>query len=146
MQSNQFMDIKINGIDRKFSSLWLKSVYDVKLDKHCINCLVGERDYRIKQEVGCEFSLAPTVYYLCGVTYPYVWANNFHLAFQPKEGSTINITRKGLSLTITNAEEIMFSEDDIDKTLPNADDPKYYTCRNWQFANYFNTHFRNMLF
>lgn len=77
-------------------------------------------------------------FYLCGVTTPYVWENNFHLAFQKKEGSEIDIEEHGIKIRIKNAQCITFSEEDIDKTYPHANEEEYYTCRNWQFAHYLN--------
>ena len=135
--SNQFITIRVKRIERRFSSFWLKSVEDVDLSKHCIGCLVGKRNYDIKQESGCTVSLKSNrIWYLCGVTYPYIWENNFHLAFKYSPGQRIVIDRKGVKLVLQNAEEIPITDEYIDWELPQAKDPKFHTCRNWQFANY----------
>ena len=136
-QSSQFITLEIRKVERKFSSLWLKRVDDVNLNKHCIECLVGSR-FPIQQERGATASLpAPGIYYLCGVTYPYVWENNFHLAFEYEEGGRFIVGSKGLVVAIKNARVLPITPDYIDRNLPQALDPKFNTCRNWQFANYF---------
>lgn len=135
--SNKFITLKIEKLERKFSSLWMKRVEDVNLNEHCIECLVGPR-FEIEQKDGAISELpAPGVYYLCGVTYPYVWENNFHLAFEYREGEIFTIERKGLKVTVENAKEISITSDFIDKNLPQSTVEKFNTCRNWQFANYF---------
>jgi len=138
MQSRESITLRIKKVERKFSSLWLKSVEDVDLSKHCINCLIGERNYGIRQESGCTISLdANKIWYLCGVTYPYRWEDNFHLAFEYSSGDVLTIERKGIKLVLRNAKEIPITPDYIDSDLPQALDPKFNTCRNWQFANYY---------
>lgn len=137
MQLAKSIILEVNNIERKFSSFWLKSVEDVDLGKHCINCLKGER-VPMKQSRGFGVVLAPDkVWYLCGVTYPYVWKNNFHLAFEYSPGDIVYVRRQGVTLTVRDAKEIPITPDYIDNNLPQAQDPKFNTCRNWQFANYF---------
>lgn len=128
--------LEINRIEHPFNSFWLKSVEDVDLSKHCINCLKGER-VPIRQEHGYSLALSPRVWYLCGVTYPYIWEDNFHLAFQYCPGNKVYIKRKGVVLTLNDAEEIPITDEYIDWELPQAKDASFRTCRNWQFANYF---------
>ena len=101
-------------------------VNDVDLSKHCKPCLKGYTSKKItkwtrhEENVSLDESEAK-YYYLCGGSYPYRWKNNFHLAWKEKEGSIIEYESNGISIKLKNAERIMFSEDDIDFSLKNAD-------------------------
>jgi len=137
-QSTKSIILRIKKVENKFNSFWLKSVEDVDLSQHCIKCLIGERNYAITQDSGCTVSLNPQkIWYLCGVTRPYKWENNFHLAFEYSAGDIFTVQRNGVTLKVFNAKEIPISPDDINPDDPHASNPKYSTCRNWQFANYF---------
>ena len=126
-----------------FRYLWLKSVEGVDLSVHCAKSLIGRYDNRINPRIGTAENIILTdkIYYMCGVSQPYVWSNNFHIAFREKTGSHIEVERNGVKLQIDNAEEIAFSEKDIDFHLPFATKREFYTCRNWQFANKMSAHF-----
>lgn len=138
MPSTESISLRIKKVEHKFSSFWLKSVEDVNLNKHCIECLVGKRNYQITQESGCTVCLdANKIWYLCGVTYPYRWENNFHLAMEYSPGDIFTVKRNGVELKVFNAKEIPITDEYIDWDLPQAADRKFNTCRNWQFANYF---------
>lgn len=131
------MEIKTMEITEPFKYLWLKTVQGVDLNNHCAKCLIGKYDNRISTRIkeAKGILLENSIYYLCGVSLPFVWANNFHLAFKPEKGSAINISRNGISIEITDAVEIKFSAEDIDKSHPMSSKAQYNTCRNWQFAN-----------
>lgn len=127
--------IQVNG---RFSYLWLKHVHGVNLAEHCAHCLVGDYNQMIRATIQelhhVRLPYAP-YHYLCGVSSPYVWSRNFHLAFREKEGNVLNITRHGIHVEIENAEEIPFSESDIAPDDPHIRHKSYRTCRNWQFAH-----------
>lgn len=125
-------------VEAKFRYLWLKLVTGVNLEEHCAKSLLGEYDARFssttKEIDDIELASAP-FYYLCGVSVPYVWAKNFHLAFREKEGYIVEVKRNGIHIVIENAEEVTFSEADIPPTDPHIKSKTYRTCRNWQFAH-----------
>lgn len=131
------MVIKILEASKPFKYLWLKNVDAVDLSQHCARCLVGKYDNRVSAKTIklSDEKLNGDIYYLCGVSMPFVWENNFHLAFRKKEGSLLSFTSNGIAVVIENAERIMFSESDIDCNLPQSKNKMFYTCRNWQFAN-----------
>ncbi len=131
--------IKTLSVTKPFRYLWLKSVEGVNLDVHCAKSLIGQYDKRIGNTVRevHDVYLTQNVYYLCGVSMPYKWANNFHLAFRHKPGAILKYEDNGISVTIQDAERIMFSEHDVDWSLPQAKKREYHTCRNWQFANWY---------
>ena len=126
------------NVDGAFRYLWLKHVTGVDLSVHCARCLLGEYDNRISADTrhasGLVLPNAP-FHYLCGVSSPYVWARNFHLAFREKEGYIVEVARHGIRIVIEDAEEVPFGESDIDPLDPYAHLKAYRTCRNWQFAH-----------
>lgn len=133
------MKIKKISITGDFRYLWLKTVVDVDLNQHCAKCLIGEYDKRMSAALkdATDLELEDQVYYLCGVAEPFVWSNNFHLAFRPCEGSTVVYENNGISIEIEGAERLPISIDHIDTTHPKARFKTYHTCRNYQFAHWF---------
>ena len=108
--------------------------------KHCKPCLKGYTSKKITkwtrhEENVCLDESEAKYYYLCGGSYPYIWKNNFHLAWKEKSGASFEYSFNGITIRLKNAERVEFSQDDIEKTQKYADRPEYYTCRNWQFAN-----------
>lgn len=138
------MIIKPIKVEGTFKYLWLKSVRDVDLPRHCARCLIGDHDSRINNRLreAHDIELAEDAYYLCGVSSPYKRENNFHLAFRRKEGSSIEYSSNGVTVRIEDAERLP-----IDAKYNNPADvhyrtKSYCTCRNRQFANYFETHLK----
>lgn len=125
-------------VTKPFRYLWLKSVTGVSLSAHCARCLKGTYDERIGPDVIelNNITLHGDLYYLCGVSKPYRWENNFHLAFKRKDGATLRYSDNGISVIIENAERIEITADAIDHSLPQAAKKEFCTCRNWQFANW----------
>lgn len=125
-------------VSKPFMYVWLKHITGYNLSVHCAKSLLGTYDERVnKSRKEYEpFELENGVYYLCGVSLPYVWKNNFHFAFMPCEGQTAIKDYNGISIIVQNAVELPISNKYIDWSLPKAHLPAYYTCRNWQFANF----------
>ena len=137
---NNMINIKSISIEAPFLYLWLKYVTDVDLSVHCARCLIGAYSKRIDTKMteaqDIRLDEAPAkVYYLCGVSRPYMWVKNFHLAFREKEGATLEYESNGIHIIIENAERIEFGEEDIAPDDPNRRKKVYRTCRNWQFAH-----------
>lgn len=130
--------IKQITVEKPFRYLWLKCVEGVNLKEHCAHCLLGTYfagiDARTKHASNLSLPPAP-YYYLCGVSIPYCWAKNFHLAFREKTGHALRVKRHGIAIEIENAKEIKFSEADINPDDPHIKLTAYRTCRNWQFAH-----------
>lgn len=122
-----------------FKYLWLKYVTGVNLDVHCARCLVGPYSKRISPNLQEQHDVALSefdgkYYYLCGVSSPYRWERNFHLAFRYKQGETLRVNENGIEIEIENAERVpivKWSSYEHPKGVNSA----YNTCRNWQFAN-----------
>lgn len=133
--------IKKVNVTGKFKYLWLKYINGIDLTNHCAKCLLGTYSKKISNTTAeaAEITLDESgaiVYYLCGVSMPYNWNKNFHLAFKEKPGSSVKVNYNGIEIELDNAEQILFSMDDINPADPNANKPVFSTCRNWQFAHY----------
>ena len=139
------MIIKSIEVDGTFKYLWLKTVKDVDLSQHCARCLIGDYDNRINKDVKEKHNIELDyryVYYLCGVSLPYKWENNFHLAFRYKKGGMIDYYSNGIHVVIEDAEMLPIDEKYNNTHDKNYRVKAYCTCRNWQFANYFETHLK----
>lgn len=132
------------SVEKPFKYLWLKSVIDVDLDSHCAKCLVGKycKDIKVGQGQYSNIILDENIYCLCGVALPFNYYNNFHLAFKAQKGEFFNFSDKGISVEIQNAVRLPISELYVDNDHPNSKKKAFYTCRNWQFAHYFNDYLR----
>jgi hypothetical protein len=121
----------------RFRYLWLKYVVGVNLGQHCAKSLRGNYSVRVDPR-GSEIiapldEFAADVFYLCGVSVPYDWANNFHLAFERADGETFTVERNGLTVEVTNGREIPIRSDYT--STPHSRLAAFNTCRNWLFAN-----------
>lgn len=135
--------IKIKKIivSSSFRYLWLKYITGTDLNVHCAKSLLGEYSKKVSNKIGIytditlnEFNYK--VMYLCGVAFPFNWDNNFHLAFKYKEGEILKYNSNGIDIEIENAIQLPIDINNIDYSHPKAKFKSYYTCRNWQFANW----------
>lgn len=138
------MEILSLKVKRPFRYLWLKSVVDVDLNNHCAKCLIGEYNDKINghEKEFLNILLEDKIHYLCGVAYPFNYDDNFHLAFKPSKNNILKISDKGIDIEINNAKALPISTEYIDNNHPKSNFKSYYTCRNWQFANYFNDYLK----
>ncbi|MHA7956273.1 hypothetical protein ACX9I7_00750 [Streptomyces sp. L500] len=119
--------------------MWLKYVTGVDLTRHCARSMHGGYSRHVRPELDLmqvqldEFE-PPIAWYLCGVTRR--WQNNAHLAFEAAPGERHELQVQGLHVTLTGGRPIPFDADAVPADDPHADDPKYATCRNWQFAHH----------
>lgn len=134
------MKIQSLTVSNPYKYLWLKKVEDVNLMEHCAKSLIGPYDDRVNSKTTflLDAPLDDAVYYLCGVSLPYDWNGNFHLAFMPSAGDTIEYSFNGISIVISDAKRLPISDSFIDKSHPKTKFKSYSTCRNWQFAHWFN--------
>lgn len=125
--------------NRSWLYLWGKYVTGINLEVHCAKSLKGNYSKKIVKNKSTRENIKldeynSNIFYLCGVSKPYKWNENFHLALRYKPGNNITIERNGLYLEIENAEEIPIVFD-IDKcNHENKYKEEYSSCRNWQFA------------
>jgi hypothetical protein len=125
-----------------FSSFWGKYVDGFDNTKHCEPCLIGTRNYDINKNMPTNTDVIiplkeGQIIYICGVTYPYVWKDNFHLVVMGKEGSSAeNQTFNGAIVKAQDAEQITFNDEPARAKYQHLG-YKFYTCRNFQFGVYF---------
>ena len=137
-EPNPIIDAYNQGGDN-FSSLWLKYVRAVDLSQHCIGSLIGERHEAIDRYAKAqviflnEHPPAP-VYYLCGVTYPYVWSRNVHLMAIPAPGEQHEFKSSGFTFELYDLRPVEITRGAIDPAYPKAKLKEFFTCRNWQGA------------
>jgi len=126
------MKIKRLDIEASFRYFWLKYIEDFDLSNHCARAFIGK--YEKNLSIGLILPESE-YYYMCGVSSPYIYNNNFHLAFRHKEGSEIKVKRHGVKVWITDAEEIEITPlMEGEAHHPKGKYKEFYTCRNWQFA------------
>jgi hypothetical protein len=121
----------------------LRYVQSVRLDVHCARAFRGP--YQPHLSPGGLLVAAPVpldhadarVYYLCGVTSPYSWDDNLHVAFAYSPGTTLDVREHGVQARIANAVRLPIPPSRPRPDLPFGHLPSYYTCRNWQFATSF---------
>lgn len=124
-----------------YSSLWLKGIRAVRLDRHCIDTFVGNRyaldRAAVEQTVSVELADQERALYLCGVAAPYRWADNAHLAIRSNPDAQWHGDAHvpGLRVTVIGGEPIFgWGEQDVDPDHPRYGDRLYRTCRNLQFG------------
>ncbi len=129
-------------VEAPFRYLWLKYVTGVNLNIHCAGGLKGKYSTEISNKTkSAEMVLdehEAKAYYLCGVSTPYNWAKNFHLAFISAPGSSLLYESNGIAVNIKNVQRVQFEEYNarMQSQSEKRDRKEFYTCRNWIFANY----------
>jgi len=122
-----------------YSSLWAKYVTGFDSTKHCIGCLKGKRCEIMTREIPPNEDIKiplkeGEIYYICGVTYPYVLKNNFHFVLRGKEGGYAEREDyKGDKWEIEGAERVYFDDKAAREKYPNLG-YKFLRCRNFQFG------------
>jgi hypothetical protein len=106
---------------------------------HCARCLRGKYEPLIGVRMGVNepihLSMNPKeVLYLCGVSAPYRWANNLHIAVEAHEGGVVSVpTYTGDIITFHGACEISFDANQARQRFPEKSEA-FLTCRNFQFG------------
>jgi hypothetical protein len=122
---------------RGFIYFWGKSVTGFDDSKHCEACLLGQRDWKIRNDIALniyhDIRFCGDYFYICGVSYEYKWSNNFHLVVKPGAGQVERSTYNGMKVVVTEAEEVKF-DDKMAYTLYPDYGRKFLTCRNFQFG------------
>lgn len=121
--------------------LWAKHVTGFVPSRHCAGCLKGSyeerfgRDMRVNDMIWLDRSPGDIIYF-CGVSTPYDWANNLHLAVRVT-GKTQDLARletyTGDELTVVGAAAIPFDNTTARLRYPDRG-REFLTCRNFQFA------------
>jgi hypothetical protein len=114
--------IKTIKSEADFKYLWLKYVDGYDLNNHCARSLIGGYSKKIHNKISIENELIlnefnSRVYYLCGVSLPFNYNNNFHLAFKYSKGKIISLKENGIQILIENAERIIIKKQDSNVTF-----------------------------
>lgn len=143
--------IRVTDIRDRYKFLWVKEISDVDLTQHCARSFVGRwraemshahdrwRDSGARTPFDYLMTLGRArAYYACGVTDPYVWRKNAHLAFVPDPAAEEWETHsnQGLTVQVRGLSRVSFSAEDVPDTDPRRVRKDFYTCRNWQFAQW----------
>lgn len=145
----EYPKIRKLAVNDDFFVLWLKYVEDVNLLEHCAKGLLGPFDKKIWKFAN-QWEYPKTIgnhlldqaevdfYYLCGVAQPSNWFKNFHCVFRYSEGEMMEVVENGIEFYVEDAARIEIKEIDREvSTEKYKNNIKYYSCRNWQFANEF---------
>jgi hypothetical protein len=126
---------------------WLKYVQGVNLDHHCIRSLQGPASKKVStnvlvkgkvRDITATLDEAPAnAYYLCGISDPYVWEHNVHVAFTYAEGQTFTVEARGMTVVVQDGERVAIYASAVPASDPHILDREYTTCRNYQFAHWY---------
>lgn len=129
--------IRIFETRQRFRYLWAKYVTGINLNVHCARCLLGDYSKKVAPDkciINAVFDEHQSkYYYICGVSTPYVWANNFHVAFEFCPNNILDYDDGNTHIVIENAKQIpIIAQSYRDTKVYN--NKSFTTCRNWQFA------------
>lgn len=118
--------------------LWLKAVTAVNTDVHCAQSLVGRYHPTIDRRAEVQDLILPDApaWYLCGVTDPFVWADNDHALLLPAPGHTDEVRTPGYAIGLENVRAAPIRAEHIPFGARHAENRRYRTCRNWQAAHF----------
>lgn len=127
--------------EENFKFVWLKYIFGFDLSIHCAKCLIGKYSAHIPFGIknGIKIIDKPLneeksrLFYLCGVTTPYRYEDNLHIAFEYAEGEVLRYNDDKTSIEIENARWIPIKVLDYSQH-PCGKMREYNTCRNWRFA------------
>ena len=138
----QYPTLELFRTTEDFRYLWLKYIEGFDLSNHCAKCFVGKYSqyFRIggapvKHAVGLRlFESKARYYYLCGVTTPFRYEDNLHLAFRYEKGSQVVYNDGRTQIVIEDAVQIEIKALPDYSLHPCGYLSQYNTCRNWRFA------------
>lgn len=135
------MKIRTIKLNRAYKYLWLKYVKGFDLNNHCAKCLVGNYSEKISPQINNHKTVEGVVLdeydykyiYICGVTSPYVWKDNLHLALEDCKGSVVEYKFDDGVIIVEDAKQIPIYRQTV-YNHPKGIYASYNTCRNWRFA------------
>lgn len=123
-----------------FKYLWLKTVEGFVPSVHCARCFKGSysKTFGLKMPVNANTWAdyeEGTLLYFCGVSAPYRWANNFHLAGRVRKDAPAKVVTlwNGDTITVLGLDVIEIDASIAEKAFPDLG-KEYLTCRNFQFG------------
>lgn len=126
-----------------FRYFWLKRVHGFDPAQHCARCLKGHYIETVNASMVTNKPIhieadPGEVLYLCGVSAPYQWSRNFHMALIVEHGGLVRTTAyTGDVIEINGCDLIPFDNAEALRRFPDKG-LTFLTCRNFQFgAHYF---------
>jgi hypothetical protein len=126
---------KIQG----FRYLWLKTVEGFNPKVHCARCLTGTYSklfsprMLVNQTITEDYPEGMLLYF-CGVSSPYRWNNNLHLAGKVTPGAVAEVEAyNGDKLIVTGLDAIAINSEPAAALYPTLG-KEFLTCRNFQFG------------
>lgn len=123
-----------------FRYFWMKSVTGFDPSVHCARCLRGNYEKVIGSKMPTNQRLdlggytEGAVLYLCGVSAPYRWASNAHLAVKVKKGAVATVTLyTGDVVQMFDCIALPFDDKVARERFPERS-IAFLSCRNFQFA------------
>lgn len=118
--------------------LWAKHVTGFDSAHHCAKCLRGHYETRFGLTAPLGARIALTGYkhgdliYFCGVSKPYVWEHNLHLAVRVQTGGVAGVVAvNGDRIHIDGAVPVRFDDRAALAAFPDKG-KDFLTCRNFQ--------------
>lgn len=127
-----------------FRYFWMKRVHGFDPSQHCARCLKGHYVAQVGSSMAANVPIQieadhGDVLYLCGVSAPYVWTRNFHLALVVEFGARVRTTAyTGDVIEIDGCDLIHFDDAEARRRFPDKGEA-FLSCRNFQFGAH---HFR----
>lgn len=125
---------------RGWRYLWAKAVTGFDERQHCARCLEGSYltafglRMAVREPVALEVPDGGLLY-LCGVSAPYVHANNLHAAFLPDpEAAPVEVQTYTRDRIVVHGGRLLPIYDDAARVLFGHKGPDFVTCRNFQFG------------
>ena len=129
----------INDRIKGFNYLWAKKIEGFEPSVHCAKCLIGKYSSQFSPKmqsnvwIESEYKVGDILYF-CGVSAPYKWSNNLHIAGIVSEGSMFHmVSYTGDRIAIRNFERLEFDHAIATDKYPDLSD-RFLTCRNFQFG------------
>lgn len=125
-----------------WSYLWCKEVRGFNPAVHCAKCLIGKYENRfgqkspVNEDIDLDGYEPGAILYFCGVSRPYRWMNNAHLAVRVTGDAADVVTigfYTGDALTVYGAQGIPFNDTSARAQYGDRSSA-YLTCRNFQFG------------
>ena len=140
------LTLRIESTRTKLSGFrywWLKRVLGFNSAVHCAKCLIGDYEPTMSPTLDTNTNmeldgyLEGDVVYLCGVSSPYRWERNFHLAGVVKRGEiAVGELYTGDVVRLFGVRAVEFDGDRAAELFGKRG-PEFLTCRNFQFGAHF---------
>lgn len=129
---------------------WGKYVTGVNLNNHCAKSLIGTYTTKFNSDTKKLNDIVldeadSDIFYICGVSKPYRYNRNFHLALRKSIGKKVSYCKNGITIKVLNAEILPIVFDVKECQHPKAAAKEFATCRNWQFAYLYQNLFCNTI-